>query len=335
VRERQRFADSVREATIGHYREVWDQTIAAITASPRYGRLELLPQLGLVPIGADPVSGLFEFAHLQSGMVAVRDPKTGRIQVTPDTGIVFVLLPEGTFLMGAQDTDPTRPNHDKFCEVRSEGPVRSVAVAACFLAKHELTQGQWMRMTGSTGTNPSAYAPHPFRTYGDRLMTPSHPVESITWSTCTAVLRRQGLRLPTEAEWEFAARGGTSTPWHTGELPGSLQDYANVRDEGSTYYRGAGDRHTSGLDDGHAVHAPVGSFRPNDMGLHDVHGNVAEWCMTPDDTSRPRQTKINERILRGGGHGSRAVNCRSAARVFDGMDWKSVSVGCRAARTIE
>ena len=130
------------------------------------------------------------------------------------------------------------------------------------------------------------------------------------------MLARLGLELPTEAQWEYAARGGTATPWYTGAAPISLRGHANLRD--ATARRSDG-RRASGqyelwLNDGYAGLAPVGSFRPNPFGLHDVIGNVSEWCrdwfqvyecpVRPGTGERiPVDAGPMRRVLRGGNRG--------------------------------
>src|SRR5262249_8937168 len=111
---------------------------------------------GLVPIGMNPVTKLWEFYELRSAWDAKSDPREipipehdgeGRIEATAATGIVFVLLPGGTFTMGAQRGDG--PNHDP--QARSdESPVHEVTLLPFFLARHELTRAQWQRLVGST-----------------------------------------------------------------------------------------------------------------------------------------------------------------------------------------
>jgi hypothetical protein len=83
----------------------WTEAISAIARSPAYGALRITPQFGLLPLGPDPDSGLWEFAHLQTGLAPERDA-SGRLVVTEETGLVFVLLPGGTFPMGAQAGEP-------------------------------------------------------------------------------------------------------------------------------------------------------------------------------------------------------------------------------------
>jgi formylglycine-generating enzyme required for sulfatase activity len=109
------------------------------------------------------------------------------------TGIVMVLLPGGTFHMGAQKTDPNGRNYDPEAE-DDEGPVHEVTLRPFLITKHELTQAEWKSVMGS---NPSY-----FKGDDDR------PVENISWDDIQKFEAKTGLTLPTEAEWEYACRGG-------------------------------------------------------------------------------------------------------------------------------
>ncbi|MDH3591854.1 MAG: protein kinase, partial [Planctomycetota bacterium] len=112
IAARHEAARTLAARSIDAYRADWDQTIQAIAASRKYDGLKLVAQLDLVPLGPDPKSGLFEFAHLSSGAIPKRDPKTKRLVLTDDFAVVLVLIPGVTFWMGAQETDPDGPNYE-------------------------------------------------------------------------------------------------------------------------------------------------------------------------------------------------------------------------------
>ena len=225
VLTRRAFAESVQQETIGKYETKWADAIKSIADkedSPKYGGLEIKPQLGLIPIGKDPASGLWEFAHLATGDPAERDAD-GKLLLKEETGLVFVLLPGGTFAMGAQSTHASGPNYDPQA-LSNEGPVHEVTLSPFFLSKYEMTQGQWLRLVGS---NPSRHLPGT-KNQGKVIVDFSNPVEQVSWEDCDLWLGRLGLMLPTEAQWEYAARGGTTTPWWTGLEPSALSKAASI-----------------------------------------------------------------------------------------------------------
>src|SRR6185503_3453921 len=182
----------------------------------------------------------------------------GTLVLKEETGLVFVLLPGGTLRMGAQKSDPNGASYDPESE-GNEGPIQEVALSPFFMSKYEMTQGQWLRFTGK---NPSRYDPR--SEFGGHRSTLLHPVEQVSWTTCSEVLSRMDLLLPTEAQWEYAARAGTLSVWWTGDVKESLAGAANVAD--SFCRKNGGPSvwvYEDWLDDGYSVHAPVGSYAPN------------------------------------------------------------------------
>ncbi len=174
-------------------------------------------------------------------------PRLGQAQSTPDKtftnslGMEFVLIPAGSFKMGADNGET------------DERPVHQVTFSKAFyLGKYEVTQGQWQAVMGK---NPSLFG-------GDS----NRPVDQITWEDAQAFLTKLNAmeggklyRLPTEAEWEYAARAGSTTIFYFGNDPKQLGEHA--------WYRG---------NSGHQTH-PVGQKKPNAWGLYDMLGNVWEW----------------------------------------------------------
>jgi len=332
-------AETIQRRSIGDHQPEWDQAIAAIIASPKYGGLQIGEQLGLVPIGADRESGLWEFWHVPTGERPSRSEETGALEPTIGSGLVLVLIPGGMYRIGAQKEDEDAPHFDPQAEP-DESPVYEVTLSPYFLSKYEMTQGQWSRFVGE---NPSYYRPK-----SDVVKTLQHPVEQASWETCGKTLSRLGLVLPTEAQWEAACRARTETPWSTGRERESLEGYVNMADQaakraGSTW---TGIDDWPELDDGFAVHAPVGSFGANRFGMHDMHGNVWEWCrdwysdsyegVTPNEGDGLRNPSgASARACRGGSFGRRASDVRSARRFWDTPLGRDRSLGIRPARVLD
>jgi formylglycine-generating enzyme required for sulfatase activity len=336
VEKRHGFVTDLRKRSIDDHAQAWKETMEGVAASPKYGGLRIAPQPGLVPLGADPESGLFEFAHLGSGSLPRRDEATKRLVYADDAAVVLVLIPGGTFQMGAQRTDVRGPNHDPEA-LHNEWPVHGVTLSPFFLGKHEVTQEQWTAMT--EGRNPSRFKPG--RRLGDQVFAARNPVELVSWETCDRWLSRNRLGFPTEAQWEYACRAGTDTPWITGRDVAALGKVGNIADAYLMGHGGGDMAVTSQVDDGHNGPASVGSLAANAFGLHDVLGNVWEWCR---DVHRPYSAKAvtdpkvegpGTRVLRGGAWSGRAIGARSAYREAFIWGYRNDDVGVRAARPVE
>jgi formylglycine-generating enzyme required for sulfatase activity len=333
VQERLAFARSLPE-TLQEHQESWDDARFFLAESLSYGQLDLAPQLGLVPLGADPVSDLWEFCVVGSGSVPERDSASGELLLTPNTGLVLVLIPGDSFLMGSQDEHPGKDNYDP--DAGGNEQVHRLHLDSFFLSKYEMTQGQWRRLTGDS---PSFYGAQRVGEGVDH-----HPVEQVSATECSTVLGRLGLQLPTEAQWEYAVRAGTQTVFHSGDRAESLEGYANLADEGSAVHYSQDWEFEPGFHDGFVIHSPVGSLNPNDFGLHDMHGNVFEWCRdayadyavdpAPGDGLRVAASGQRTQALRGGSFGRPALHARAAIRHHKAPGERSRSLGLRPARPL-
>ncbi len=318
-------------------RRLWAEAIAEIREHPEYG-FELSIQEGLIPIGKDPGSTLWEFAVLSTGVVPERDAE-GKIVVSDEMAVILVLIPGGELDMGAVRPTTDRPEGSPNVDPQAdsdESPIRRIALDPFFLSKYEMTQGQWER---ARAARPSYYDVNNWA----RAAWRRHPVEQVSWLDCDEVLLRLGLALPTEAQWEYGARARTTSVWWPGNEERDLEGKANIHDQ--TSFGNVGDRwgRPVAWSDGHLVHAPVGTFGANQFGLHDVHGNVWEWCRdgysdyeieprAGDGLRTPDGARV--RVDRGGSFRDTAEHARSADRNLSTPDDRYSILGVRSARSV-
>jgi len=234
------------------------------------------------------------------------------------TQIEMVLIPPGTFQMGCSAS--------QFGGCFSfENPVHQVTLTnAFYLGRYEVTQAQWQARMGS---NPSFF--QSASTEVPRAQVPQRPVEQVSWNTIQGFLSQTGMRLPTEAEWEYAYRAGTTTAFHgyTGQLGGTNADslLGNIAWFGSN---------------SNGQTRPVGGKRGNGFGLHDMSGNVIEWVndwfsdYSADAQTNPQgPSSGSSRVLRGGGWFNFSSLCRASFRVNYDPDSSNFNIGFRVART--
>ena len=235
------------------------------------------------------------------------------------TEVEMVSVEGGCFKMGSDKHGPL------------EGPAHEVCVSSFKIEKYEVAQKPFQSVMGM---NPS------------RFVSADLPVESVTWHESDSYCKKIGKRLPTEAEWEFAARGGTTTEYYWGDVvdpsKGNFCDSncdLNIRVQDAS--------------DGFKYTAPVGLFPANPLGLHDMSGNVAEWVADWMDAegnyyiSSPKDNPLgpirtnpnlrggtNEKVIRGGSWGSGQETLRSAWRKAFFLNYRFEMLGFRCAANI-
>ena len=234
---------------------------------------------------------------------AVAAQKGLPVEITNSIGMKLVLIAAGEFMMGSPDSDRDADNDEK--------PQHKVRITKPFyLGVHEVTQQQYEKVIGE---NPSE-----FKGAGN-------PVETVSWDDavefCKKLSAKEGktYRLPTEAEWEYACRAGTTTQWSCGD-ESTLRDYAWYGDNSELATHGVGDR------------------MPNSWGLCDMHGNVDEWCedwfghYPAEHVTNPRgPSQATYRVLRGGCWDDVAGYCRAAFRRRGGPGNRNDYLGFRVA----
>ncbi len=340
VRGHLAWIQQVEAVTVAAHEDLWSRAIREVAASDLYQGLELQAQTGLVPLGTDRRSHLQEFGHLRSGTIPERDPSTGKLLIDEETCLVFVLLPGGRFWMGAQDKEPGGHNYDRLAR-KPERPLAEIPLDPLFLSKYEMTQGQWKRL--SMGENPSAFPAG--KKVARQRITLAHPVEEVSWNDCHRLLRQFGLDLPTEAQWEYACRAGSSDPWSTGPDRDLLRGSVNFADQ-EARRRGAGWSQIQAwpeLDDGFTLHCKVDLLTPNAFGLHHMHGNVLELCRdwygsytvaTREGDGLREPVDSHKRVARGGSYDQSFEQARSAYRAGTVPNSKSGSMGLRPMRRL-
>jgi formylglycine-generating enzyme required for sulfatase activity len=253
--------------------------------------LLVVPAVGVEPL---PTKSPFSRAEAKTHQQAWAEHLGLPVQVTNSVGTKLSLIPPGQFVMGSP---PGEEWH------RADEIQHGVTLTKAFyLGAAEVTQGQWKTLMGE---NPSFFT-------GDDL-----PVDTVTWEQavefCRKLSEKEGIqyRLPTEAQWEYACRAGTTTPFHTGNTINT--DQANY-DGNHTYAKGKKGiyRETTTQAD---------RFAPNAWGVHDIHGNVWEWCADwygaypGAEVSDPvGPVEGQSRIVRGGSWTNFPAVCRSANR---------------------
>ena len=235
----------------------------------------------------------------------------------------MVMIPAGEFRMGSPSNEPQRDS--------DEGPQRNVTISEFALAKTEVTFAQWAACVAAGGCR--------HRPDDGGWGRGNRPVINVSWNDAQEYVRwlsretGQSYRLPSEAEWEYAARAGTTTRFHTGHC--ITTDQANFD----------GDHPASGCPRGQdrSRTVPVGSFAPNAFGLHDMHGNVWEWVQdcwngsyrgAPSNGSAWMSGDCGRAVLRGGARNNHGQYLRSANRHRTARGTRFHTIGFRVARSV-
>jgi len=271
---------------------------------------------------AQPDPSVVTDATLRAAIVATS--LAWRVKDTA-TQIEMVLIPPGTFNMGCSASQ-------SYGCGSWENPVHQVTLTnAFYMGRYEVTQAQWQARMGS---NPSFFpGPSP---EVPLAQVPQRPVEQVSWNTIQGFLSQTGMRLPTEAEWEYAYRAGTTTAFHgyTGQLSGTNDD--NLLGNIAWYYAGSC---SSGA---YCQTRPVGGKLGNGFGLHDMSGNVSEWVndwyggtyySTSSSVNPQGPSSGTYRVLRGGYWSYVSNDCRASTRGLDDPDYSNFNFGFRVART--
>lgn len=278
------------------------------------------------------VALLLALAAVDRG-VANRGFAEERLPIDNSVGMRLIPIPAGVFRMGSPSTEPGRRDRETLHEVELD---------AFYVGQFEVTQAQYARVTD---TNPSAFAPSGSRAEQIQGIDAADlPVDSVTWSQAVEFCERlsqseaekrarRRYRLPTEAEWEYVCRAGTTGPFFFGDDASKLGDYAWIASNSN--------------DRPH----PVGGKLPNAWGLHDLYGNLWEWCSDgyADDYGRPAEgsslrravrnpqgsSDSTLRVIRGGGYASDIpARMRSAARNFDPPSVGDADTGFRVVMEV-
>lgn len=234
------------------------------------------------------------------------------IRITPNGGVELVLIPGGTFWMGSPESERDR--------LEEEGPRHEVTVSPFYLGRYPVTNEEYGRFLEA---NPGIKEPE---YWSDRRFNRARqPVVGVSWDDAVRFAQWAGVRLPTEAEWEYATRAGSQTRWFYGDDEDVLENYA-------WYEKNSGGQTQD-----------VGQKQPNTWGLHDVHGNVWEWVQdswhgsyegAPTDGSAWEKGDSGPRVLRGGSWSIELWDVRAARRYRSVPDDRYNVMGFRLAQDI-
>ena len=240
-----------------------------------------------------------------------------RVEQLATVSLEMIAVDGGTFQLGSSPTEEGW--------YKSQSPQHSVTVDSFFMSKYPITQAQWQAVAAFPVVNQDL-DPNPANFQGD-----NRPVEQVSWydavEFCARLSQHTGIdyRLPSEAQWEYACRSSTLTPFHFGEtITTDLANYSGVNWEYLGKICSKGSYGAGPLGEDRRETTPVGSFGANQFGLYDLHGNVKEWCadywhsnydaVPTDGSAWTTDGDSDKRVLRGGSWNVGPKKCRSAYR---------------------
>jgi formylglycine-generating enzyme required for sulfatase activity len=262
-----------------------------------------VPQLAVAPFDAEATR-----KHQEAWVKHLGQPR----EITNSIGMKLVRIPPGEFKMGSgESAEATAAFFNKtYGEdllsagfFKGEHPQHRVRITKPFyLGTYHVTRGQFRQFVKDSGYkteaekahNPGAWGWDPDKkefSFNEKYswrntgfdQTDEHPVVNVSWNDAVAFCKwlskkeNKTYRLPTEAEWEYACRAGTTTRYYSGDDPETLAKVANVADA-AFKAKYPGEKYTIKASDGYVFASPVGSFKPNAFGLYDMHGNAWQWC---------------------------------------------------------
>lgn len=266
-------------------------------------------------------------------------------QIKTEDGGEMVLIPAGEFLMGGEKADLEGFSKSNYLNYEAESPRHPVKLSAFYLDKYEVTNAQYKKFLANLEQNKDTSVNHPDQPadqdhlqhyLNDQMIADKQPATGLNWFDAYAYCKWMGKRLPTEAEWEYAARGPTGAyrkyPWgnETPEADGIWR--ANIRPEQG--WSADGFRYT----------APVGSFPDgvSPFGIMDMAGNAEEWVHDWLDASYYRNSQGAQdpqgpstgrnKVIKGGSFGTDPLHIRIATRLYGAPEVKSEMQGCRCAK---
>ena len=306
--------------------------VRVLNIEPKYSRgMELDPGRYHIEVSAEGYETERQWVDLAAGQeepfsfdlakIKVAEPTSPQKTITNSIGMKFMLIPAGSFTMGSQISpeEVYKRYGGDASWYKDEHPQHKVTISKAFyMQSNEVTQGQWKEIMGA---NPSD-----FKDCGENC-----PVENVSWDDAQRFIRRlnekeggKKYRLPTEAEWEYACRSGTTTVFSFGDDGEKLDGYG-------WYSRNSNGR----------TH-PVATLKSNSWGLYDMHGNVWEWrqdwygAYPSSSVVDPTGPSDGERrVLRGGSWGSDLPDARCADRAGSDPLYRYGSIGVRCVRTLK